>query len=129
MLLTSLIGKLHAQTLSIEMNKDTLSLDETIQVTYKINDACDASELQFKDFLVVSGPSVSRSISIVNGKRTAESSYSVILTPIEEGVFELPSSLCGTNIERPVKIVVIAGYESKQTIDERIRSTKKMKKI
>lgn len=123
------IFHLNAQTLNIEMNKDTVSLEESIQVKYTIDDACDASELKFDNFLVVSGPSVSRSISIINGKRTAESSYTVILTPIDEGTYTLPDELCGVKMERPIKIVVIAGYESKESIDQRIRKTRKIKKI
>lgn len=118
-----------AQTLLIEMNKDTISLEETIQVKYVIDDACDASELKFPDFLVVSGPSVSRSISFVNGKRSAESSYTVILTPIQEGTFVLPSTLCGAKVEKPVEIVVKSGYESKELLDAKVRKKRKIKKI
>lgn len=118
-----------AQQLTIEMNKDTISLEETIQVKYVIDDACDASELKFPEFLVVSGPNVSRSISYVNGKRSAESSYTVVLTPIEEGTYQLPDSLCGVKLEKPVQIVVKSGYESKESLDARVRKKRKIKKI
>ena len=123
------LGTNAGQTLVIEMDKDTISLEETIKVKYQIDDACDASELKFPDFLVVSGPNVSRSISIINGKRTRESSYTVILTPINEGTFTLPTSLCGTELVQPVQIVVRANYESKQTKDEKVRKKRKIKKI
>ena len=111
------------------MDKDTISLEETISITYKVNESCNASELKFDDFLVVSGPNVSRSISIVNGKKTAESSYSVLLTPINQGTFTLPTSLCGVTVEKPVIVVVIANYESKETVDQRIKASRKIKKI
>lgn len=118
-----------SQSLTIEMNKDTISLEETIQVQYRVDKSCNASDLKFDDFLVVSGPSISRSVSIVNGKRTAESSFSVLLTPIEEGVYDLPQELCGARLDQPVKIVVIAGYESREAKDARIQSKRKIKKI
>jgi len=119
----------YSQSLTIEMNKDTISLEETVQLQYRVNKSCNGNDLKFDNFLVVSGPSISRSISIVNGKRTAESSFSVIITPIEEGVYELPQELCGARLDQPVKIVVIAGYESNEAKERRIRSKRKIKKI
>lgn len=119
----------NAQSLTIEMNKDTISLEETVQLQYRVDKSCKGNDLKFDNFLVVSGPSISRSISIVNGKRTAESSFSVIITPIEEGVYELPQELCGARLDQPVKIVVIAGYESNEAKERRIRSKRKIKKI
>lgn len=119
----------YAQSLTIEMDKDTISLEETVQLQYRVDKSCNGNDLKFDNFLVVSGPSISRSISIVNGKRTAESSFSVIITPIEEGVYELPQELCGARLDQPVKIVVIAGYESNEVKERRIRSKRKIKKI
>ena len=119
----------YSQSLTIEMNKDTISLEEKVQLQYRVDKSCKGNDLKFDNFLVVSGPSISRSISIVNGKRTAESSFSVIITPIEEGVYELPQELCGARLDQPVKIVVIAGYESNEAKERRIRSKRKIKKI
>lgn len=118
-----------AQTLTIEVEKDTISMEEQIQVKYTLDKSCKGSELQFKDLIVVAGPYTSKSVSIVNGKKTAESSFTFILTAMKEGTFELPSELCGTKLAKPMKIVAIAGYESHISKDERIRKARKIRKI
>jgi len=120
---------LQAQTLTIEMDKDTISMEEQIQVIYKIDKSCRGSELKFKDLIVVAGPFTSKSVSIVNGKRTSESTFTFILTAMKEGTFQLPTELCGAKLTTPVEIVAIQGYESQISKDQRIRKARKIRKI
>jgi predicted transcriptional regulator len=118
-----------AQELTIEVERDTFNLEEQFIVKYSIDESCNASNMQFESFIIVSGPSISRSISIVNGKRSAETTATYLLTAIEEGTFELPSEMCGTKMSKPLKIVVKKGYETLEDAEKRIREKRKIKKI
>jgi len=127
--LMSLAVTAFAQDLTIEIERDTINVESKFTVKYTVNESCNASGLKFDNFIVVAGPSVSRSISIVNGKRSAETSATYILTPVEEGTFELPAQMCDAKMTKPVKIVALKGYESKEDTDKRIRTKRKIKKI
>lgn len=118
-----------AQDLTIEIERDTINVEAKFSVKYSVNESCDASGMKFENFIVVAGPSISRSISIVNGKRSAETTASYILTPMEEGTFELPSQMCDAKMNKPVKIVALKGYESREDADKRVRAKRKIKKI
>ena len=118
-----------AQDLTIEIERDTINVESKFSVKYSVNESCNARDLKFDNFIVVAGPSISRSISIVNGKRSAETTASYILTPMQEGTFELPSQMCDAKMNKPVKIVALKNYESKEDTDKRIREKRKIKKI
>ncbi len=119
----------YGQELTIEVERDTINLESDFLVSYTINESCNPTDLKFENFIVVSGPSVSRSISFVNGKRSAETKLRFLLTPIEEGTFELPSQMCDAKMSEPLKIVVKKGYETLEDVDKRIREKRKIKKI
>ena len=122
-------GTVSAQELSIEVERDTFNLEAQFVVKYSVNESCNNTNLKFDNFIIVSGPSISKSISIVNGERSAETSATYLLTPIEEGIFELPSEMCDVNMAKPMKIVIKKGYETKEDADKRIREKRKIKKI
>lgn len=118
-----------AQELTIEVERDTFNLEAQFVVKYSVNERCNVANLKFDNFIIVSGPSISSSLSIVNGERSAETSATFLLTPIEEGTFELPSEMCGVKTVKPMKIVIKKGYETQEDADKRIREKRKIKKI
>ena len=71
-----------AQDLTIEIEKDTFNVEAKFSVKYSVNKSCKNTPLKFENFIVVAGPSTSKSISIINGERKAETSATYILTPI-----------------------------------------------
>lgn len=118
-----------AQELTIQYERDTVNVEEQFVIKYSIDKSCDPGELKFENFIVTGGPSTSKSFSIINGKSSSQTSATYVITPIEEGTFELPSEWCDVKLEKPVKIVVKKGYESKEDLDKRIRKKRKIKKI
>ncbi len=126
---TGPVFNLSAQEIKVEIERDTFSLEEQFVVKYTIDKGCSVQNLNFEHFIVVAGPSTSRSLSIVNGKRTAETSMTFLVTAIEEGVFPLPSEMCGIKMKMAPSVVIIKDYETKEDTDLRIRKKRKIKKI
>lgn len=118
-----------AQELRIEMDKDTISLEENVKVRYSTNKDCMLNALVFDDFLTVSGPYLSKSLSIINGERTEKVVYEILLTAKDEGVFVLPQEVCGIKAKKPKRIVVKKAYISQEAKQEKIKRTRKLKKI
>ena len=78
---------------TLSTNKDTVLMNNLILVKYTIKqaDLKGFETPEFTHFQVVSGPNVSSSVSIVNGDRTQESSYSFYLQPDSPGTWTIPA--------------------------------------
>lgn len=79
---------------TLSVNKDTVLMNNLVQVKYSLKQAnLNGFETpKFAHFQVVSGPMVSSSVSIVNGDRTEESSYSFSLRPDSPGIWTIPAA-------------------------------------
>jgi len=78
---------------TLSVNKDTVLMNNVVQVKYTLKqaDINDFETPEFTHFQVVSGPMVSSSISIVNGDKSQESSYSFYLRPDSPGTWTIPA--------------------------------------
>ena len=123
------LQEVNAQNLQIIVDVDTITSEKVFEVTYLLDESCRNNDLIFQDFTIVYGPNVSNSISIVNGKRTAETKFTFGLRAIEQGSFFLPNEVCGYIQEEAPMITVIDGYVTKEQRLEKIKSTRKIKKI
>lgn len=119
----------YSQTLTIDIQRDTIATDSVFSITYTLDDGCSFDQLQFEDFHVVMGPNISRSMQYINGKMSKKSSVSYLLKPKESGVFYLPNEACFVRSKEESMIVVLDGYQTAQDREKRILSTRKIKKI
>lgn len=111
-----------AQTIKVEA-PSVVALDEQFNVTFIIEGTTQPKDFSWSpgsDFQLVWGPQkgVSRSTSIVNGKRTSSSqvTYTYILHPKSKGTFSIPAataSLGGSQISsRAVNVEVVSNGAS-----------------
>lgn len=81
-------ASLQAQTITSEVSSDSILLGNYL--IYEISMENIEGEIEFpslKEFEVISGPNVSSSISIVNGKRSSSKTYTWHLKPFELGQY------------------------------------------
>jgi len=99
--------------LSVECSKDTILQGSTFKLTYKTKGGAitDFIEPNLEAFIILGGPNISSSISIVNGVVDQTASYSYILQANEVGdhiiskaIIEVDEKPYDTN---PVKINVL----------------------
>ena len=120
---------LQAQSLHIIVDVDTITSEKVFEVSYVLDQSCRPDDMHFDNFDVIYGPNVSKSVSIMNGKRTAETKLTFGLQAVQEGEFILPNEMCGTVVKKAPMITVINGYETKDQRLEKIKSTRTIKKI
>ena len=78
-------------SITVRIDKDTVYLNETMNIEYIIENCSGNFELPvFDNFEIVSGPNVSSSLTIINGVKSQKMSYSFQLLPIESGDSEIP---------------------------------------
>ena len=78
-------------SISVQIDKDTLYLDEALNVEFIIENCGGNFELPvFDNFEIIGGPNVSSSLTIINGVKSQKMSYSFQLLPIESGDSEIP---------------------------------------
>jgi hypothetical protein len=96
----------------VTVSSDTIELEETVEVTYTIENG----EGQFvmpdmDDLPVISGPNSSSSFMYQNGKMSSSQSYSFSLMAAEEGKIIIPATSYKTGDEKlminPVEIIVL----------------------
>lgn len=98
----------------VEVSSDTISMGQTVQVTYTIeNGEGNFIMPDMNDLPVISGPNSSSSFMYKNGKMSSSQSYSFTLLGMEPGKLVLPEAAYKTGDEllaiNPVEIIVIAG--------------------
>lgn len=78
---------------TVSVNKDTVLMNNLVKVKYTLKqaDLKGFETPEFAHFQVVSGPNVSTSVSIVNGDKSQESSYSFYLQPDSPGTWTIPA--------------------------------------
>ncbi len=87
-----------AQSLQASVSKTNLSKSERINFTLALINADGEPVLpQLSDFDVLQGPSVYRSTSIVNGRKTQEISYTYVIRPKKIGTLTIPPISINTN--------------------------------
>jgi BatD DUF11 like domain len=108
--LTSL---LQAQVkLEAKVSKNTVGLNERIQVQFSVNEDADNFQApDFDGFILVGGPFQSRNFSWINGVKSFSLSYSYILQPNRKGVLTIKPATIEYNDEiiksSSVKVTVI----------------------
>lgn len=71
---------------SVEVDKDSILMGNTLKVTYVLKNVDGKFEApDFKDFIVVSGPNTSSSMYSINGNTTKSTSYTYFIKPNKEG--------------------------------------------
>ncbi|WP_236973709.1 BatD family protein [Membranihabitans maritimus] len=86
---------LSGQSVSVEFSYDTVFLGNVVQLKYSMeNFQGELESPDFGDFVVVSGPNVSTSVSISGGQRFSRKSVSFFLKPPDiEGTYTIPSQV------------------------------------
>ena len=83
--------------ISMEVSSDTIGLNNTLEVVITVENA---KTKRFNspsfDGFAVQGPSVSTSMSIINGDMTQSATYTYYLTPREKGTFKIGSASVDT---------------------------------
>ena len=94
MMLMAMVSFAQAPTFSISINKDTVLMGHTLKVVYILKQAEAKGGIktpEFDHFRMVSGPSISTSVSYINGDMTRKSSYSYYLKAESPGLWRIPS--------------------------------------
>ena len=110
---------LFSQNFEVTVSSNKVGLNETFEISFSLDDnGSNFSPPPFSDFYILSGPSQSKSTSIINGQFTQESSYKYVLKPKKIGVFTiLPANIKvkGKTIgTRPMTIQVQKGTVAKK---------------
>lgn len=108
------IQNFNAQNFEVEISNNKVGLNESFEITFTLDDnGSNFNPPPFLDFNILSGPSQSKSTSIVNGSISQKSSYTYVLRPKKIGVFTiLPANIKvkGKTIgTRPITIQVVKG--------------------
>ncbi|MDN5288569.1 MAG: protein BatD [Mucilaginibacter sp.] len=101
------------------VNKTEVGTTEQFEVTFSVNGNGDHfTPPSFNGFLVVSGPNVSTSMSVINGNASASMAYSYELVAVKEGTYAIgPASIVvnGKQLHtNPIKIKVKKGQAPPQ---------------
>ena len=86
---------IYSQNFEVEISSNKVGLNESFEISFTLDDnGSNFNPPPFSDFYILSGPSQSKSTSIVNGSITQKSSYSYVLKPKKIGVFTiLPANI------------------------------------
>lgn len=126
-LLLILNSFLFSQSFTGSAENTTVGLGDRFQVFFKfegndINSLKSFTPPNFNNFLTLSGPNQSTSMSIINGAVSASITYSYILQPREMGTFTVGSASIdfkGTILKsEPFKITVVQGTPKKEEIKD-----------
>lgn len=112
-----------AQEFTASVNETTVSDNERFQVSFtfsgsSINNLSKFSPPAFENFMILSGPSQSTSIQIINGAQSASLTYSFIIQAKSIGTFTIGSASIMQGDEtyesKPIKITVVKGKDKPQ---------------
>ena len=115
MMMTHLI--LAQATIKVEVSSDTIRVGEIVEVKYTFeNGEGQFTSPDLTGLPLISGPNVSSSFMIVNGKKSSSQTYTYIFRPVEEGQILLPPSTYTENekqeIIQSVLITVVSNSET-----------------
>lgn len=108
------------------LSKSTVALDSKFKVEFKLENAQGAQfkAPEFEDFDVISGPSTSSSMTIINGEMTQSIAYVYYLRPKEVGTFTLDAASIKVKGEefktKEVKVKVVEKGEAIEEEEEEI---------
>ncbi|HMP28557.1 MAG TPA: BatD family protein [Saprospiraceae bacterium] len=124
MILGIFVGKSQS-SITVELSSDSVLTGEIIEVKYILENVETKFQIpDLSDFTVVSGPSVSQSMSIINGKKSQKASYTLYIIMRQEGTFYLPGFMLETvskTIEVPsIPVKVGEGDTNLQTLSNKI---------
>jgi hypothetical protein len=116
-----------SQSLNVEVSTDSLLFGNPLKVIFHVEGAsADGLETpDFEGFTILSGPSYSSSISIVNGTMSQQASITYWLEPSEIGTWYIPPAFLETDSgavleSEPVEILVVPNPDGiRQMPDER----------
>jgi hypothetical protein len=109
-----------AQEFTASVNETTVADNERFQVSFtfsgsSINNLSKFSPPSFENFMILSGPSQSTSIQIINGEQSASLTYSFVIQAKTVGTFTIGAASIvqgETTFEtRPIKIIVVKGKD------------------
>ena len=102
-----------AQQVTATVDRTKVGLNERFEVTYTINGKGDFEYPSFTNFVKLSGPNQSSSVSYVNGSMSQRKSLGFVLRPKKLGTFTLPAitaKIGGKSVtSNAVKITVVKG--------------------
>jgi hypothetical protein len=101
------------------VSKTEVGTTEQFEVTFTLNNNGDHFiPPSFNGFLVASGPNVSTSMEVINGKASSSMSYSYVLFGVKEGSYTIGSATItsgGRQLStKPIKIKVVKGSAPQQ---------------
>ncbi len=87
-------GAIQAQpSVKVEVSKDTIAINEIVEVTYTIENGDGQFEPpSLQGLPLISGPNTSSSFVYTNGKMSSSQSYAYLFRPTDEGVFRIPAA-------------------------------------
>jgi len=113
----------YPQEFTASVNETTVSDNERFQVSFtfsgsSINNLTKFSPPAFENFMILSGPSQSTSIQIINGAQSASLTYSFIIQAKSIGTFTVGSASIMQGDDKyetkPIKITVVKGKDKTQ---------------
>jgi hypothetical protein len=114
-------GTLFAQGVkfTVSANKTEVGTTEQFEITFTVNTNGEKFiPPNFDGFLVVAGPNVSQSMSVINGASSSSMAYSYDLVAIKEGIYSIGSASIVVNGKQlktnPVNIKVVKGTSAAQ---------------
>jgi hypothetical protein len=101
------------------VSKTEVGTTEQFEVTFTVNANGDRfTPPSFNGFLIVSGPNVSTSISVINGSSSSSMAYSYDLVAVKEGSYTIGPATIVVNGKKlstnPIKIKVVKGQAPQQ---------------
>ncbi len=112
-----------AQEFTASVNETTVADNERFQVSFtfsgsNINNLSKFSPPSFENFMILSGPSQSTSIQIINGAQSASLTYSFIIQAKSLGIYTIGSASIKQGDEtyksKPIEITVVKGKDKPQ---------------
>lgn len=98
----------------VSVDKNPVLVDEPLVVTIEVDGNVDRSAVNtdvFLDDFIVGRTSVSHQRSIINGRASATTTFRVIITPQQEGEFEIPVIEIDGVRSQPITLRVVAERE------------------
>lgn len=104
---------------TVSVSKTEVGTTEQFEITFAINGNGDRfTPPSFNGFLVVSGPNVSTSMTVINGNASSSLSYSYDLVAVKEGTYTIGAATILVNGKeqstKPIKIKVVKGQGAQQ---------------
>src|SRR5690554_998645 len=107
------------QNLSLEISKDTIRLDELVEITVKIDFDADSINLpDFRNFNISSGPRTVNQMKSKNGKTTYDKSWIYILRPITTGELSVDCATAyidGAEVSCPARTILVVNSDVSST--------------